>query len=105
TVAPDQSGIATVNPDNTINYSPDAGATAGDVETFTYEVQDVDDGNNSLGTAVVTVTIEADLLPVAVDGAITASSQGSNTATGSVDVSGIAGFEAGNAPATIAITE
>jgi hypothetical protein len=94
---------ASVNVDNTIQYSPDPELTVGAEETITYTVLDAEE--NEVGSAVLTITIEENLLPVAPDGSITISSQNGSTTAGTVNVATLEGYSPGNAPATVAIVD
>lgn len=91
-------GGAVVNPDNTVDYTPNGGFTGDD--TFVYSLSD-DDGGPV--TATVTVTVEADLLPTAPDGSLALDTQGQNgaSAAASVDVATLPGYVAGNSPASV----
>lgn len=93
-------GTATVNGDETINYNSTGAAGT---DTIVYEATDGTDTDQ--GT--ITITVEADTLPVAPDGPMSISTQGAApgaTTVGSVDVSTLGGYVAGNSPSVVSIT-
>ena len=109
TVAPTIAGATAIvnNPGMTfapqdITYTPAAGAAGEGTDTFTYEVTD---GTNT-DTAVVTVTIAPNAIPVSPDGALTLDTQGQQGAAAaeSLNVSTLPGYVAGDAPLTCTIT-
>jgi outer membrane protein OmpA-like peptidoglycan-associated protein len=69
---PPQHGTATVNPDNTITYTPDANYNGPDA--FTYTVRDADN-DSDLGAVAVTVT-SVDDTPAAVDDTVSLAEDG-----------------------------
>ncbi len=107
-VSPPAAGAATVNGDQTLNY--DATGVSASTQTIIYET--TDGTNTDQGT--ITVTVAADIPPVAPDGAITISTQGAapGAATvGQVNVATLTGpppYSPGNglapAPNGVAIT-
>ncbi|MEO7387287.1 MAG: Ig-like domain-containing protein [Gammaproteobacteria bacterium] len=100
-VTPPANGTATVNGNQTINYN--ASGVAAGTETIVYEA--TDGVNTDQGT--ITVTVAADVDPVAPDGPITISTQGAApgaTTVGTVNVATLASFSAGNGPAVVTIT-
>jgi hypothetical protein len=100
-VTPPAQGTASVNGNGTINY--DATGVAASVQTIVYQATDGADTDE--GT--ITVTVEADVDPVAPDGTITISTQGAapgSGTVGTVNVASLAGYSAGNAPGVVTIT-
>jgi hypothetical protein len=94
-------GSATVNGNQTINY--DATGAAAGTQTIVYQATDGVDTDQ--GT--ITITVAANALPVAPDGGITISTQGAAPGpgtAGSVNVSGLPGYVAGNTPSVVSIT-
>ncbi len=97
-VTPPGAGVAAVNPDQTLNY--DATGVTASTQTIVYQTTD---GVNT-DTGTITVTVAADIPPVAPDGAITISTQGAapGAATvGQVNVTTLAGFDPGNGLAPV----
>ncbi|MEO8444907.1 MAG: Ig-like domain-containing protein [Gammaproteobacteria bacterium] len=101
-VTPPTQGTATVNGNGTINY--DASGVAPGPQTIVYEATNGTDTDQ--GT--ITITVAADISPVAPDGTITISTQGAapgSGTVGTVNVTSLAGYSAGNTPpSTITIT-
>jgi len=99
-VTPPAQGTATVNGNQTINYNA-TGAAPG-TQTIVYQATDGDDTDQ--GT--ITITVAPDALPLAPDGGITISTQGAApgaATTGTVNVSTLGGYAAGNTPSVVAI--
>ncbi len=100
-VTPPAQGTASVNVDQTINYNA-TGSAAG-TQTIVYQATDGVDSDQ--GT--ITITVAANALPVAPDGGITISTQGAAPGAGTagnVNVSGLPGYSAGNAPSVVSIS-
>ena len=100
-VTPPAQGTATVNGNQTLNY--DATGAAAGTQTIVYQATDGADTDQ--GT--ITITVAANALPVAPDGGITISTQGAAPGAGTagnVNVSGLAGYSAGNAPSVVSIS-
>jgi hypothetical protein len=104
-VTPPSAGVATVNGDQTLNYNA-TGVGVG-TQTIVYETTD----GTATDQGTITVTVAADVPPVAPDGAITISTQGAapGAATvGQVDVATLTNYSPGNglapAPNGVAIT-
>ncbi len=108
-VAPDNGGSVTYIqataidgsgvPDYSVEYTPDPGFNG--VETFTYQA---DDGINPAVTATVTVTVAANSLPIAPNGAVTASTQGGAT-NETLDIEADLGGQPGNGTPTCTVTQ
>ncbi len=101
-------GTATPNnspgPQANVTITYDAAGVAPGQQTFVYEVTD-DDGFTD--TATVTVTVEADRLPVAPDDTapgIDTTGVAPESQTSVIDVAAIAGVDLGNVPSTVTIT-
>jgi len=81
-----------------LTYTPDSGGAVG-VDTCSYEVDTTFNGAPfTTNTAVVSVTVEEDAVPVAPDSSLTLDTQGQQGAAAaeSVDVSTLGGYEPGN---------
>ena len=100
-VTPPTSGTATVSGANNIIYTPNADFDGTD--TLTYNGNDGTDNDDG----VLTITVAPDTAPVAPDGAITISTQGVDpgTVTGTLDVTTLATYSAGNGPTSIVISQ
>jgi hypothetical protein len=94
-------GTATVNPDNTINYSPAAGFSG--TETMGYTATAGSDSD----TATVTIEVQGDLTPVAPAGAVNSISTvgvAPDTRPGTVNLATLATFNGGNTPFLVTVT-
>ncbi len=92
-------GVAT-EANNTIIYTPNVDYIGPD--PIGYQC----DGGGFNGQGTITVSVEPDTLPVAPDGAISIPSQGAAPGPGTlgtVNVSGLAGYESGNTPSVVTI--
>jgi hypothetical protein len=101
---PDNGGTATVVPNAdaalvTFDYTPALNFSG--EEIFTYDISTATD---PLATATVTVTVEADIPPVANPGtgpAISTQGVTPDSASGALDITTIAGNDLGNTPSTV----
>lgn len=99
-VTPPAAGTATVNGNQTLNYN--ATGVGPGTQSIVYQATDGTDTDQ--GT--ITITVAADVNPVAPDGPITISTQGAapGAATaGTVNVATLATYNAGNAPSVVSI--
>jgi hypothetical protein len=101
TVAPNQGGTATPQPDGTIRYTP-LGSFNG-TETFTYQAATEVEGNTLTSSAVVTVTVQPDLNPIGGAVALALNTQGRSGAAAAGTFTFPAG-SLGNQPSTVTLT-
>jgi hypothetical protein len=99
-ITPPAQGTATVNGNNTINYDS-TGAAVGP-QTVVYQATD----GTSTDQGTITITVAADIDPVAPDGGITISTQGAAPGAGTLgnlNVTTLGGYSPGNTPGTLSI--
>lgn len=101
TVAPNQGGSATVNPDGTISYTPLAPFSG--TETFTYQAAIDRDGVELTSSALVTVTVQPDTNPVGGNVPLAINTQGRSGAAAAATYT-FPASSLGNQPATVTLT-